>query len=136
MNRLVGIFLAVLLLLSAPAWSGEPGSGLQFSPVVRMLGGLGLVLGLILGGYGLLRNRLGSLPAGRKRAIRLIESCPLGPRKSVCLVRVRDREYLLGVTQQQISLLGECSSKSVDENPEVVESFGNIFSSMRRKEGK
>lgn len=95
------------------------------------------MLGLILGGYGLLQKRLGGLPAGRKRAVRLLESCPLGPRKSVCLVRVRDREFVLGVTQQQISLLGELPSPEEEqEEPAPAESFGRIFAAVRRGDAK
>ncbi|HKK33479.1 MAG TPA: flagellar biosynthetic protein FliO [Desulfomicrobiaceae bacterium] len=126
MKYLLPLLGAVLLTVPGPALAGDADTGLQFSPVLRMLGGLGLVLGLILGGYGLLRSRIGSLPVRRKRAMRVVESCPLGPRKSVCLVRVRDREFLLGVTQQQISLLGETSPEE-DPRDKDRESFGEAF---------
>ena len=135
MNRLRALLATLALLAPTQLAAAETGSGLQFSPVLRMLGGLGLVAGLILGGYGLLRNRFGGLPSGRKRAVRLLESCPLGPRKSVCLVRVRDREFVLGVTQQQISLLGELPSLDDEQEPDFSESFGRVFASVRRGDG-
>lgn len=112
MSRSAPWIVMALLWLPESGFAAEAGAGLQFSPALRMLGGLGLVLGLILGGYGLLRNRIGSFPAGRKRAVQVVESCPLGPRRSVCLVRVRDREFLLGVTQQQVTFLGETGAGS------------------------
>lgn len=128
--------LPAALSVPAQVMAAESGFGLQFSPVLRMLGGLGVVLGLMLGVYGLLRNRLGTFSAGRKRVVYLLESCSLGSRRSVCLVRVRDREFLLGVTQQQISLLGELSPDGEEQEPLSSDDFGSMFKSLRREAGK
>ena len=38
---------------------------------------------------------------------RLLESLPLGPKMSVCLVMMADRVFLLGVTEHNITLLSE-----------------------------
>ena len=38
---------------------------------------------------------------------RLLESLPLGPKMSICLVEIADRVFLLGVTEHNITLLSE-----------------------------
>ena len=46
---------------------------------------------------------------------RLLEHLALGPNKSVCVVEIADKLLLLGVTEQQITLLGEI------EDPEEID---------------
>lgn len=38
---------------------------------------------------------------------RILENLPLGPHKSVCVVEIGGKVVLLGVTEQQVSLLAE-----------------------------
>ncbi|MBR4695284.1 MAG: flagellar biosynthetic protein FliO [Selenomonadaceae bacterium] len=42
---------------------------------------------------------------------RLLESLPLGPKMSVCLVEMADRVFLLGVTEHNITLLSEITDE-------------------------
>lgn len=46
---------------------------------------------------------------------RLLEHLPLGPNKSVCVVEIADKLLMLGVTEHQITLLGEI------EDPEEID---------------
>ena len=85
---------------AVPPPAYDPGLG----PFFRMLGGLVLVIGLMLLIYGLYRRGF-SLPGMKEGQIRIVETRALGGRKCLCLVRVRDRELLLGVAGDQITLL-------------------------------
>lgn len=45
------------------------------------------------------------LPGLSGRHMRLIEALPLGPKRMICLVRVRDRVLVVGATDAQVTLL-------------------------------
>lgn len=74
-------------------------------PAFKMLGALALVIGLLLLGFAASRKGLSLLPGKRSGQIRLIETRPLGGKKMLCLVQVRDQELLLGVSADRIDCL-------------------------------
>lgn len=47
---------------------------------------------------------------------RILENLPLGPNRSVCTVEMAGRVFLLGVTEHNISLLGEITDKDLIEH--------------------
>ena len=122
------IRLQVMLLLLAtasPAWA-EPaaGGGDLFIPWVKMIVALLLVLGLILlFYYGASRKGFGLLPAARGGQIKVLEMRSLGPKKGVCLIRVRDEEFLLGLGGDRVELLARLEgpkttfSETLDKQP-------------------
>lgn len=77
-----------------------------FMASLRVLWGLLIVLGIIFAVYTLARKKLSFLPGNTDSAnIKIIETKHLMPKKSLHLIQVRDREYLIGVTDQNITLL-------------------------------
>ncbi len=60
---------------------------------------------------------------------RILENLPLGPNRSVCTVEMAGRVFLLGVTDHNISLLGEITDKNLIEHlhAQAVDS-GDMFS--------
>ncbi len=103
MNYLIA---TVLLLVSAPALAAEPAAapGLLESSA-RMLIALLVVLGIILLLYALSRKGFGFLPSAKGGAIEVVEMRSLGPKKGVCLVRVRGEELLLGLGADRVEFL-------------------------------
>ncbi len=97
------------LLLPASAHAAQVSA-----PVIggglRLLAGLLLVLGLMLLLYAASRRGLRWLPGHRESRIQIHETRPLGGRKSLCLVEVRGRELLIGVSNERITLLCELDS--------------------------
>ena len=73
---------------------------------------------------------------------RVLENLPLGPNRSVCIVEMADRVFLLGVTDQSITLLSEIidpeeierlKSKSKDFATDMFsEEFGSLSSIMQK----
>ena len=60
---------------------------------------------------------------------RILEHLPLGPNRSVCTVEIAGRVFLLGVTDHNISLLGEITDKDLIEHlHEQAVNSGDMFS--------
>jgi flagellar protein FliO/FliZ len=75
-------------------------------PTLKALGALVFVLGVVLLLYfALSRKGFGLLPAARGGQIQIVEMRSLGPKKGLCLVRVRGEEFLLGLGGERIELL-------------------------------
>jgi flagellar biosynthetic protein FliO len=87
------------------AGSGESGTYL----LARTFGGLGLVISLIILAYVAVR-RYGPKylrRQGAQGALKVIETLPIGEKRSISLIQVEDRRLLIGNTQQQITLLAQ-----------------------------
>jgi len=101
----------------------EPISG--GSSLIRGLGSLILVIGLILGlSWAFRKYGPGQLRAGGSgNHFKFIQNFPLGQKKYLSLVEVEGRKLLLGITDHQISLL-----KSFEEFPysEAVEQMDGV----------
>lgn len=76
----------------------------------RVMWGLLIVLAIILLLFALLKKRFSIINPRSTKAIRVLEIQPLMPRKSICLIEVRGKEYLLGVANESISLLADLNS--------------------------
>ncbi len=75
--------------------------------VLRMVASLVLVFGLLGGLLWMLRRMQTLRPNGQTRQLQVIESISLGPRQKVALLRVGEREVLVGISPAQLTALGE-----------------------------
>ncbi|WP_421903953.1 flagellar biosynthetic protein FliO [Maridesulfovibrio sp.] len=82
-----------------------PESGLD--SVLKMSAALFFILAMLLLAYYFMRrlNIGGSFPGARKGVLEIVDRLPLGPRQNITVVRYRDREMVVGVTQDNITLL-------------------------------
>lgn len=108
-NWLVSISSALLSLPVFAAEQADTARTLTESPVSAMsvlqtLLGLVLVLGCIVLVAWLLK-RSNSFHTAASGQLRVISGLPLGTRERAVLVQVGDKQLLLGVTPQQVSLL-------------------------------
>ncbi len=84
--------------------------------MLKMLAGLALVLGIMVGAYWLVRRlapKAAALGGGR---MRLLARLGLGPRKFLAMVKVADRVLVLGVTTDSIRLLCELDQPLPDRD--------------------
>ncbi|ABA88416.1 flagellar biogenesis protein FliO [Syntrophotalea carbinolica DSM 2380] len=88
---------------------------------LRLWAGLAFVLAVILFVYAAAKRWLPWPAGGRGGAIQVCETRPLGPKKALYLVKVRDRELLLGVTGEHIALLCEMPAPADDPREETFE---------------
>lgn len=82
-----------------PVKRGDGAAANQSAWIVRYIGSLLVVGGLMVGGFALLRRLQGRLPlAGAgSQEMRVLTRIPLDQRNSLVLVRLRDEEVLLAI---------------------------------------
>jgi flagellar biosynthetic protein FliO len=90
--------------LSQPEAMGAPDSGF---PVLRTIGGFGLVLTLIIAAYWGLRKFAPQYFAksASGKTMKVIETLPMGDRRSISLIEVANSRFLVGNTPHQINLI-------------------------------
>ncbi|WP_163339255.1 flagellar biosynthetic protein FliO [Desulfopila sp. IMCC35008] len=120
------IFITVLCLTvtsSLGAEGGATGSEAvdELAPYFRMLWGLCIVLGVMLVLYGLFKKRFNILAGRSGDIIRIKEIKPVMPKKSLCLVEVRGKEYLLGIGNESITLLANIDDPKKGSFQDVLE---------------
>lgn len=112
------IFRAISLVLAAAvfgfssaqsACAAATQPSLETSAYFRLIWGLLVVLGIMLVIYAGLKKRFSLFSVGSQAQIKVIEMKPLQPKKSLCIVEIHGKQYLLGLGGDQISLLTEIS---------------------------
>jgi len=101
------MFLLVPVTALAESAAKEPS---LLAASLKMLAALGVVIGLLLLFYAASRRGFGFLPQNKSEIIQILETRPLGGRKFLCVVKVRDEEILLGMTHDRIENLGRLGS--------------------------
>jgi len=96
--------LTLIPQLACAAATASPSDSLLI-PTLKMLGALAVVIGLLLLFYAASRKGFGFLPRPSAGQIQMLETRSLGGKKYLSLVRVRDRELLLGISNERIECL-------------------------------
>lgn len=98
-------------------------------PVFKII--LSLAIVGVLGCAGFLfirRYRHSNVGKGSQKQIKVLQQHYLGPKKSLAIIRVAGESILIGITDQNISLIKELSLLD-DEVPEVTpKNFNSVFS--------
>jgi flagellar biosynthetic protein FliO len=94
-------------------------------PILKTIGGLGMVLSLIVAGYFGLKKLAPQYFAkySSEKNLKVIETLSMGDRRSISIIQVANSRYLVGNTAQQINLLTTLpeafSLVSEPESPQV-----------------
>lgn len=128
--------------VSADSTSYKPadalvGSGAATVSIIKMLAALVVVIGCIYLAIYLLKKLMGRRYAGNRKdhLLEILETAYIDPKKSLSLVRVADRSVLIGVTDNQISMLTELDSEKTQTITSMAESsrqtggFGDMLRS-------
>lgn len=123
----------------APAKSGQtqaaqiteaPAGGMDF-PVLRTMAGLALVLSLILIAF-LVARKIAPQYFNKRtteKNLRLIESMSMGDKRSIAVIQVGDKRFLVGNTPHQLTLLSQLEESfslvSEAEKSPLTESTGS-----------
>lgn len=93
---------------------------------MRVLWGLLIVLGIIFAIYAIAKKKFNFLPGNNgKSLIKIIETRHLMPKKSLYLIDVKGKEYLIGVSDNNINLLSTIENTSHEEFQTVLEQVVN-----------
>lgn len=107
-------------LLSTPAFAAEYPTD-EFSAIFRVIWALLIVLAIILILYALFKKRFSLVHASSTKSIRILEIQPLMPKKSLCLVEVKGKEYLLGIGHEDITFLASLDADSPGSFKKVLD---------------
>lgn len=112
---------AALLVLLSPQTATAAAEMSDTSAYLRLTWGLLIVLGIILIFYALAKKRFSLLNSSEKNLIKVLEIRHLMPKKSICLIEVRGREYLLGIGADNVSLIAGLSQNSESTFAAILE---------------
>ncbi len=94
---------------------------------------LGLVCLLI---YFLLRKvlpRIIQMPGIRNRTVKIIERLPLDQKKSLVVVEIQDKAFLLGCSENSINILMELDREKMETKPPAAAGSSGSFDSVLKK---
>lgn len=98
------------------------------APIVRVGGAVGLVLSIALGGFWALRkfapNRFPRKPA--EKTLRLLETLPMGEKRSIAVVEVAGKRFLIGNTPNEITMLAPLEA-GLPRESRAIEGTGATF---------
>ena len=113
---------------------GDPPAGKEemTTAVLKMLGSLVLVIGLIVVLFFLARKvRWRVAGPGRTARMQLVETLAIAPRRWVALVEIRDQWLILGVGQEDVRLLSQLprpvEGETMERRPGSHEGFQSIL---------
>ncbi len=115
--------------LYADSVAAGDASGVSMVAVILKLGlGLGVVILLVWGSVAVLRkSSLGKQFSANTGRIRVLERSYLGPKKSICLVRIGQRALALGVTEGSITTLAQLDDEDLPAVTDPVDGDGGSF---------
>lgn len=120
-------FVVVTLLLTAtPVWAADAiAEPSLLGSALKMVAALAVIIGILLLFYAASKKGYAFLPQKKGGLIKVIETRPLGGRKFLCIVKVRDEELLLGLSNDRI----ECLSK-------LTPAADNFADSLQQAQGE
>jgi flagellar protein FliO/FliZ len=105
--------------------------GIGWQSLALSFASLGVVC---LVAWGALRLLAGKGVGRASGAVRVLARCPLEPRRSVYVVEVAGRCFLLGVGDGPMSLLAEIDGERLPRPAEVRVSFGEVLARVLRRD--
>lgn len=110
-EHLSGISAGTAASAAAKVSFDHSGATLGWGQVVKSLGAVIVVLGLLIGINLYIRRRAGQWKAASGRCIRIVEQTAFDARRRLVLVEVCGRKVLLAVAPQQVTALTEWPQK-------------------------
>ena len=124
------IILLLMSLISLPAAAAE-GPALSATNIMHVIGPLLLVLALI---FILAKavKRFNFQTIGMNQGMSIVTSIPLSNQAKLCLVKVGDKDILIGVTQQQVTHIETFNEPVIEQTPppttnELSKQFSRIL---------
>jgi len=126
----VALGLALLPACAFAAPSGAADAGVSAMQMVRVFGGLIVVLAVIVGGLWLLKRFGGAGFRAPRGQLRVLSSLSVGNRARLLLVQVREAQLLIGVSAQRVELVARFDDAGDETVPAA--SAGSFVERLRR----
>ncbi len=95
--------------------------------ILKMVGGLAVVLALVLGLAFFLKKLSNLSPKmGNDSLLRLISTHRIGPKQIIALYQVGSKAFLLGISQDNINFLTDISMEDLGVENKISNSTGDI----------
>ena len=119
--------IATCVLALAPAASAQAAVAAtsDITAYFRVMWGLLIVLAIMLVLFAFLKKRFSIINPRSTKAIRVLEIQPLMPKKSICLIEVRGKEYLLGIANESITLLADMNNSNKSSFQDILDDSHN-----------
>ncbi len=116
------IYLLSFLLIPTQLYAADGLSDGLLPATLKLVGGLGLVLGIVLLLYALSRKGFSFMPTPKSGIIKIVEMKHLMPKKSLCLIEIRGKELLLGLGVNSIELISPIEDYNCPSFEETLQS--------------
>ena len=105
-----------------------------FMSLVKVAVALAFTLALLVAAVWFLKRFLSvrSVPGLSGGSISILELQYIGPRKSIALVRIAERVFIIGISDQSMSTLGELSPDDIAKLPDNTPSSAGFSSILKR----
>ncbi len=114
------LLIYFILFAATPSYSaGE--EIIDLSATLRLLWGLLVVLGILFLVYVIAKKKLNFLQTPGKGIINVVEVRHLMPKKSLYLVEVRGKEYLIGSGGDSLKLIAAIGESPADSFTEILD---------------
>lgn len=106
------------LVLSSPAWAAEGPPAVDASSLIRLIVGLAVVLGLIIGLSFMLR-RMGGISTRAGGQLKVLTAVSVGNREKVVLLQIGKQQLLVGVAPGRVQTLHVLEEPITGTTPEA-----------------
>lgn len=119
------ITACILMLIPAVTAQAAVTATDEITAYFRVMWGLFIVLAIMLVLFAFLKKRFSIINPRSSKAIRVLEIQPLMPKKSICLIEVRGKEYLIGIANESITLLADMNSNGKSSFQDILDDSHN-----------
>lgn len=106
-RRIIPTISFYILFFISTSCYAAPAYESQTEMYLRAIWGLAIVVAIMLIIFALVRKRFSLIHNRSESKIKVLEMRPLMPKKTLCLVEVEGKQFLLGVTGEQINHLAD-----------------------------
>ncbi len=115
------LLLTILELITVAPSYGAGEELTDISATLRMVWGLLVVLGILFIIYAVAKKKLNFLQSPGQGIIKVLEVRHLMPKKSLYLIEVRGKEYLIGSGSDRLELIADLGESSPDSFTDILD---------------
>lgn len=116
------IYQVIILLIPSIAMAADD---LIMDGYFRMIWALAIVVGIMFVIFAIVKKGFSPFAQSKDKKIKVIEIQAIMPKKSICLIEVNDKQYLLAISQDNIEKLDEFPIDRVEDFNTTLENISS-----------